>query len=1209
MDSHRRTFRHYRRLILPACWMLAMLLALLPAVLPAHAQSIQGTILGTVKDTSGALVPGAHVTLTNTDTGVVRTTVSDSAGSYQFLNVVAAAHYAVRVEASGFEKWATSGVALAATQQLRVDASLPVGNVQQTVTVSGSNASAIDTETARISSVLTGEDLMDLPTNYRASSSGTSIIGAVGALSGVQTHEGGYSLQGSLPYQTETTVDGISITNITNDSILTSTPTGDDVSEIRVAGTMTNAEFGNPGQITITSKGGTNQLHGAAWWYHQDSGLDAINFGSVTKPHQVANTFGGRLGGPVVIPHIYDGHKRTFFFVDYENFRFPHFVPEQYTVPTAAMKAGDFTNYSNPSAGYSGLTNPSTGASWGNVIPPTSVSSIAQQFLKFFPDPNHVATTNGASVPTTSYVNGETPNYYVNQDNSTTQNQVDARGDQYFGSNQQFLLWGRYTYKKSPTTEPEPLLFPNSTSLAQQNQVAVSINWTIKPDLINEFRYGLTQSSDNETNPFNGASFTNGLGLQGLQDLSVFNGVPYVAFSNLSGFSPGRLSYPSDQDTSVYNDSLTWVHGHHDFKFGGEYDRYKDIGSTGFSTAEQYGNFYFSNAGNGLGEFTGVDFADFLVGIPNSTFYDEVTQNIDGVSTTEAAYAQDEWQATPRLTLTYGVRWEYHPPFYDKGGYTGSFDSSVPSSGEIIYPTGAQASLSQPFLASANACDADGVNNTNNAAANGAPCMPVVSSSSLGISKGLRKAPKGDFTPRLGFAYRLTDDSKWVLRGGYGIYYIAIRGETYHSLTATIQGDSLSYTNSVNPATGQPTYQWPQIYAGSGNAGCTTCYGQDEFDEGINVNWKDPYQQQYTLSLDHDFGAGYAGRVSYIGSVSRHLSLREDQNTLPLSSTVSAYNQPASARLFPNWGELLNFNPGGNESYDSLQIEAGHRLQNGLSFDSTFTWARAFADNQGLESTGFAGERGGDETTSILDPKVDYGRVDGTRRLLWNTTGVYALPVGRGRQFGNHMSPVLDALVGGWNASTIFTWESGAFITPYFPSGQGDPSGSGSGLNSDAAGWQAAENPQPPDRVAGVNWKPSHQNRNNWVNPSAFTCPGFSAWQPGEVCGTGAGYQVVNGVTTPVSPHGPPLPIGRFGNAQVGDIEGPGLINLNVGLAKTFALGERFKLRAEGSFTNVLNHTNLDEGSLDLDLSSSSFGTITSGVAARNGQVSMRLEF
>jgi hypothetical protein len=226
--------------------------------------------------------------------------------------------------------------------------------------------------------------------------------------------------------------------------------------------------------------------------------------------------------------------------------------------------------------------------------------------------------------------------------------------------------------------------------------------------------------------------------------------------------------------------------------------------------------------------------------------------------------------------------------------------------------------------------------------------------------------------------------------------------------------------------------------------------------------------------------------------------------------------------------------------------------------------------------------------------------VGGTRRLLWNTTALYDLPIGRGKMIGSGMPRALDAVVGGWRLSSIFNWQTGAYLTPYFPSGETDPSGTGSGLTSSAAGWDPSHRAQHPDHVAGQGWKPSGQNRNNWVNTKAFTCAGQPGWALGDACVTGNGAE------------GSPNPIGRFGDAQVGSVEGPHFVNLNSGLVKTFSITERLKLRAEGTFTNVLNHINLDESSLagHLNLgSASSYGTITSGLAPRVGQVSMRLEF
>jgi hypothetical protein len=454
--------------------------------------------------------------------------------------------------------------------------------------------------------------------------------------------------------------------------------------------------------------------------------------------------------------------------------------------------------------------------------------------------------------------------------------------------------------------------------------------------------------------------------------------------------------------------------------------------------------------------------------------------------------------------------------------------------------------------------------------------------------------------PRLGFAYRPFAGDKTVVRGGYGIYNITLLGSSFYSLTGTLQAQTSQYNNTYNAATHTVGYQWPQIYAGAGGAAGVGGYGTAYFGTANSTNWKDPYTEQWSLSVDHDFGGGYAARASYIGSETHDLVWAPDENALPFSSTVAAFNQPNSARLFPNWGRINTRQTGANASYNSLQLDASHRFQHGFQMDSSFTWAKALADNQGPNNSGFASENGGQRSSSILDRTVDFGNVSGTRRLLWNTVALYDLPIGRGKMIGSSMPRVLDLIVGGWRVSNIFNWQSGAYLTPYFPSGETDPSGTGSGLTSSAAGWDPSHRAQKPDTVAGQNWKPSGQNRNNWVNKAAFTCAGQPGWSLGEACTTGSGAE------------GAPLPIGRFGNAQVGSVEGPHFINLNSGLVKTFSITERFKLRAEGTFTNVLNHINLDENNLagHLNLGNgASYGTITAGLAPRVGQVSMRLEF
>ncbi|HTW81994.1 MAG TPA: TonB-dependent receptor [Terracidiphilus sp.] len=1171
------------------------------------AQTTQGSVIGTVKDPRGAVVPGASVKLTNNDEGTSRTTTSNGSGDYRFLDVVPG-HYSVSISAGGFADWMVAGVDLQVRQELRVDASLALGSVKQDVIVTADSVSAIETDSPTISGIFTTQDADNLPVNTRASFSGTTPAAIFGALPGVQADESGISLQGALPFEVDVTVDGVTSKSATGGNFINDAfPSTESISEIRADGVLANAEYGDPGQIVVTTKGGTNSLHGTGFWYYQDSKWDAIPYTyptTTTKPDYHGATFGGSVGGPVVFPHLYNGHNKSFFFGTYEGWRHPAQTTIEEVVPTTAMMQGDFSNYIEPNGdggnSFTGLYDPYTGGTFGTNIS-GMINPIAAATLKQFYPAN--GPNSGSS--TTTYTDNGVANWQQNVDASGHSNQFDVRGDQYFGSNQKFLLWGKFTYKNFPISQPEKLLVPSDLSISQNRALKVDTNWSIKNNLINEGGFGFTRYTSGQSDSFDGKAWTTAQGWQGLQNL-FYNGIPEMDFNNIQSLNPDRLTSLTRSLTYEYNDTLIWTKGSHTLKFGTDIQHLEAITPLSFNGSDNYGTYTFTDGHGSQGAFTGVDFADFLLGIPDATFYDVVSQDNDGLSMHYHFFAQDEWRVTPKLTLSYGLRYEFHPGYYDRYGDIGNFDPSVPLSGRVIYPQNKQSLLAQSFLAAANACDEDGVNNTNSAAANGAPCMPVEGNVTAGYPEGLKKVPHLRFLPRLGFAYRPFASDNWVIRGGFGDYQVTMLGSSFYSLTGTVQTYTQQFNNTYNPATHAIGYQWPEIYAGSGGAAGVGSYGTDYFGTANSTNWKDPYTEQWALSVEHDFGSGYAGRISYIGSETHQLVWAPDENTLPFSNTVSAYNQPFSARLFPNWGRINTRATGANESYNSFQLEASHRLQHGLEYHSDFTWAKNLADNGGPDGTGFAGEGGGNRSTSFLDREADFGNVFGTRRLRWNTTGLYDLPIGRGKMFGGNMSRAADLIAGGWTLSTIFTWQSGPYETPYFPNGQGDPSGTGSGLTSTAAGWDPGHRDQHADVVPGVPVIPAGRNRLNWLNGAAFTCPGYPGWQVGTPCTTGSGS-------------GPyPNPIGRFGNAQVGSVVGPGLVNLSTGVSKNFAITEGVHLKVEGTATNALNHTNLGDPIMNLSLPS--FGQVDGTIGSYNGtssdfggartiQVSGRVEF
>ncbi|WP_263381588.1 TonB-dependent receptor [Granulicella arctica] len=1161
----------------------------------ASAQSTLGSINGVVHDTTDADVPGTKIILHRTESNTDRTITSGSDGSYTALNLEPGT-YSIQYLLPGFASKTEVGVHLTARQQLTLNVTLSPASVSATVQVDASSSGTITTENASIAATLSPRDVLDLPANYRGAGS-TSPLNVIQTLPGIQPDSGAYppppstspnpsikfSIQGGLPSQSETTVDGISAQNQTSNNILGDAfPSAESIAEIRVDGVNNNAEFGQPGEITTITKSGSNHLHGSAFWYFQNQAFDAIPYGTdaANKPHKVANDFGGSIGGPVYIPHLYHGQNKTFFFATYEGLRFPEAAVVQYLVPTARMKRGDFSQETST------LRNPFTGGIYpGATLPTINPSSAA--FLSLFPDPN---VNPNESVQDS--LAGLGYNYLSTRPNSIDSNQYDLRVDQNLGQRANFFA--RYTNKSINQIQPGALALPNGTGFAQYRIFAASFNFAFTPKLANEVRFGFTLEQDGSQNPFDGATLQQAAKLNGLSPTFPFNGLSHLGFTQLTSVG-SRLNSTERSRLFQYVDNVTWQHAGHTIRVGGDVRRLNAFTPLGFSPSDNYGNFYFQQTGS----YTGNEFADFLVGTPYQTQTDNITTDNNGTATAYAVYAQDNWKATPNLNLTFGIRYELHPAFAASNGEIANFDPSVAKSGRLIYPDGNASLLSTQELANVNACSVAGVTNpyATNASVNGAPCTPVVSNSQAGLPAGLRSTPKLRFEPRFGFAYRPFGNDRTALRGGVGYYNITTSGALFYALTGTLQSNLQTFNNTITP-TG-PAFVFPNISAASTNAYTGPDYGSTTFYSAVDTNWHDPYSLQTNLSIDHDLGHGFGIRVSYVGLKTWHLVWQPELNMLPYSSTTTAASQPRTAFPFPNFYSIYNRATSAQASYHSGQVELSHRFSKGLSFDSAYTFAKNLADNQGTYGAAsgtqsFVDEQGGYDATYTYDRHVDYGNVTGTRRNRWLTSSVYELPIGRGKRFGNSMGHLADLAVGGWQVSNIFVMQSGPFISAYISGSNTDPSGTGSGT--------LFFRQQRPDRVASG--KASHPTRTQWFNPNAFACPGstgFTSLQNGA-CDVGG----VDANSNPVAP------IGRFGTESIGDLTGPGTISLSSGVAKSFHVTETLHLRAEGTFTNILNHTNLADP--NLDVTSPGFGTITQARGSdfggnRTGQVSVKLEF
>jgi hypothetical protein len=1141
----------------------------------AEAQSTFGTIVGTVTDASGAVVPNASVKIINTDENTSRTVASDASGDYAVVDLKAG-HYSVEVSSGGFKTTRLDGLELGARQTLRANVTLSVGQVTQTVEVTGKTVGVITTESETVSSTFNSLEITDLPVNYRASGNGNSPYYLMEILPGMQTDQSGnLSIQGGLQSQSQFSVDGISITDVTGNSPLHNAfPSAESIAEIKVQGIGSPAEFEQPGDVTTTSKGGTNDLHGSGFWYHQNAALNALPYGAVTKPAQVANDFGGSLGGPVIIPHLYNGRNKSFFYGDFEGFRLPRTSTIENTVPTQAMRNGDMGYLCTQSGGNFNaagicsvsadqLYDPFNGTAYLNDVI-TNINPGAKAFLGFYPLPNV-----GSSFTDN--------NYRTNVPANLDSNGFDVRGDQYFG--QKLFVTGRFTFKNIPALSPNYLLIPSSTSYEHVRMLVTSATYTFRPTLLNEFRFGLTDDLSGTTNPYDGKPFTESLGFQGISDL-WFNGLPEISFSGPTTGMGGRLNSVGQSRTYEFADSLSWVKGSHTFKFGMDAMKMRAVTALGFFGADNYGTYGFN------GMFTGNDFADFLIGAPAQSDLDDVQLDNDGRNYIVAFFAQDSWHVNKRLSLDIGLRFDYHPGYTDASGQIGNF-IETPGSGGVVYPDGSAKLLAISFLQSFDACPTPSLPGLANdpTSANGAPCTPVLTASQAHIPEGLRATSKRAL-PRLGFAYKLTDDNKTVLRGGIGAYQASTMGSVYYSLTGTLQAYTNTYNNVETPGVG-PAFVWPQTSAISTLGGISP-YGTAYFGTANSINWKEPYSLQWNLSVERDLGRGTGLRLTYVGMNTTNLVWAPDDNQ-SLPSTIPYTEQPLSTHPYPNWGVVNSRSNGATATFEEAQVEVTHRVGGGIILDSTYSWSHSLADNLGAGNAGsLCGETACNRSEDYYDRRSEKGNPYAPYRHDWVTTLVYQLPFGKGRRFANSSSKILNGVIGGWQTSNVLTIHSGDFLTPFFAGG--DPSGTGSGIIGRA---------QRPDRIGP--FIPSQRNAAEWMLSSGFACPGGS-------CDIGEG-----GSTPP--------PIGRFGTSGVGILNGPGTIDWDAGLAKIFSLTERAKLRFEISFVNVMNHLNLGDPDLlvtDLNNPSSGlcgFGCITSAqglfqfAGARQGQISLRIDF
>jgi hypothetical protein len=1019
--------------------------------------------------------------------------------------------YTVSAVATGFKDAVLTDVRLDARQTVRADMKLTIGSTEEKVTVEA-NAELVNTESQVISANVTSTEVLGLPANYRGAGT-TSPYALLAFLPGVTGDESGaISVQGTGTNQVEYSVDGISTTNIRfSGPQIEMFPSAENIAEMKVQGSGGGAEYGNPADITTTSKSGTNVFHGSVFEYFQNAAMDATRFTvpQLTKPAKSANTFGGSLGGPL-------WGKHTFFFGDYEGMRYRTQTALQESVPTVAMRKGDLSAATQvPLHDLQGNPFP------GNQIDPSLWDPRAALILQYYPQPLQPGLLH---------------NHSLNVPNPILSDQFDIRIDHTITDKQN--VFGRWTYKNDRRVSPSGLGLPAENDFEHDNQIVIAHNYAITPNLINELRGGISRRQSGGVFPLDGPAFMQKLGLNP-QQLGPFppGGFPDFVFEprngNISNIVHTRPN-PELSHNFQINENLTWTKGKHTMKFGFDERRLHLITAwySGSSPADDYGDFFFSGQYTGAFHDLGSSFADFLLGVPYYTYVTHTPpRNIDGTATHYYAYAADTVRATKKLTLDFGLRMTRIPPLYDPINLT-NFDPTVPVTGRVIISSDPRSlAATQPLWAEAvNAC-----NTPNNVNPNPGPppCTPFLTSKQAGWPKQLRNVYT-HFSPRLGFAYRPFEDNKTVIRGGAGIYEVTTLGAVFFSVAGIHDGFQGNFANAG--AVGDPGFfQFPNVL----NPSPTDIgFGTQSFFTANQRDKKDPYSIQWNLSVERTLHGNTALRVSYIANRGDQLTWSPNLNQRPIVNGVPGPTP------FPAWSKVRCRCGGAISSYESMQTELIHKYSHGLTFQSTWTWAKNLTDVESWPGSGFSGEVTGDKM-NLYDMHADYGNTGGTRKHRWITTMVDELPIGKGRALLGNASGALNGIVGGWRLSTILLVQSGPFDTPFIFF---DTSGNGQfgGFNR-------------PD-VGGGNPNNFHHTRTQFWNPSVYSCPGDP---PGG--GLTNDFLTCSNV------------IGRFGNARVGSLVGPKTVNLSLGLAKDFQLSERFKLKFESSFTNVPNHPNFDD--------------------------------
>jgi hypothetical protein len=1073
----------------------------------AQAQTTFATLTGKVTDATGAAAPKTTVVAKNVETGVETSAEPNSEGIYT-ISQLREGQYTLTARSSGFKEYIVREIVLVARDIRRVDIMLEVGQVEAKIEVTA-GATLIETETARISDTRDVAQLRDMPINSRAIWAQLNLAPSV-----LQAASGStIRFSGSRTNQSHFSIDGTTMSDgITETQIGPLAQYVESFEEVRIDTANNSAEFGTIGQVTMISKAGTNGFHGSLFDYYVTPWFRARNPFLPSRDTGISHLPGGSAGGPVYIPGLYDGRNKSFFFFSYENFLGSQvsqgFTP---TVPLEAWRAGDFSGISTP------VIDPLTGVAFpGNRIPTNrlNATSVAIQ-NRFYPLPNF---------GNTSILQNQNYRQTIPRD-ANTQVYWTLRGDHRFSASDSIM--GRYTKQDFAIQDFAGSLptIPQQSVTRKNHAATASYTHLFSPKILNEFRWGIATNNLPIFPPINGPSFVSELGLVGLAPgLPDVPGILNIAFDNLAltGLTQGNFRNPGAANyLQNFQDHVSISIGRHTMKAGMNFTRI--VFENYAADASLFGNLRFSN------RYTGHSYADFLLGLPSTASRAFPPLRQDRLRRQYDYYFTDDFKVNPRLTLNYGVRYEYHPGWTEKNGLHSMFDIK---SGNIVVMDGSLDKVSQFFPRN---------------------YVNIVEASSLGFhSKNLINTDKNNIAPRVGLAYRPWGNDT-VIRGGVGIYFDVVPREGNMAGIPFVVNE-VAFTNP----TGTPVITLPRVYPAAGGAGP----GSIGLPTAINPDLQVPYSMQYSVTVEHSrWNTGF--RLSYTGTNTRQGEWGFNYNA-PIPDDRLYINKP---RAFPQYPDIIYITNGAGHQYHGFTAEVERRLAKGLQFQSSWVWARDIGDLEKGQISENPYDRSRERSVS---PEIPTHR--------FTTNWIYEIPLGKGRPFLASSHPVVNAVVGGWSVSGIFSYYSGQFLTPMWTGP--DPTGTfnTSGTTRPVVTIRA-------DQLRDGNLSGDQRSLTRWFDPTAFGAP----------------------------------PVGRFGNAAKGVIKGPNVNIWHMGLFKAFNIRESIRLRWELTSTNFFNHPNYSNPATNIS-QAASVGVISAigGVNgastgdqpfARNFRMGLRLEW